>query len=167
MDKKADFWIAHLGLEKHPEGGWFKEVFRSGEILSKKSLPVRYTSFRAVSTSIYYLLKGNELSGFHRLRSDGIWHFYSGSPIDVYIISPNGNLTIKTCGPFPEKGNSFQLLVPKGNWFAAKVTDPSSYTLLGCTVAPGFDFEDFELGKRESLIDRFPQHAEIIKGFTR
>jgi predicted cupin superfamily sugar epimerase len=167
MTKGADFWIAHLGLEKHPEGGWFKETFRSDEILSKKSLPGRYTSFRTVSTSIYYLLKGNEFSSFHRLKSDEIWHFYNGSPVSVYIISPSGNLTINTCGPFADKGNTFQLLIPKGSWFAAKVSDATSYTLLGCTVAPGFDFEDFELGKREFLINRFPQHAEIIKGFTR
>jgi predicted cupin superfamily sugar epimerase len=167
MTKGADFWISHLGLEKHPEGGWFKEVFRSNEILSKKSLPGRYTSFRAVSTSIYYLLKGNEFSSFHRLRSDEIWHFYSGSPVSVYIISPTGYLTINTCGPLAEQGNNFQLLIPKGSWFAAKVIDPSSFALLGCTVAPGFDFEDFELGKRESLLNRFPQHAEIIKEFTR
>lgn len=167
MDKTADYWIAHLGLQKHPEGGWLKENFRSDEILSKKSLPARYSSFRAVSTSIYYLLKGNEFSGFHRLRSDEIWHFYSGSPVRVYIISPSGNLTINMCGPFADKGNKFQLIIPKGSWFAAKVTDPTSFTLLGCTVAPGFDFEDFELGKREFLINRFPQHSDLIKELTR
>ena len=166
MDKQANFWIGHLRLNKHPEGGWFKEVYRSDEILSKKSLPERYTSFRAISTSIYYLLYGNEHSSFHRLRSDEIWHFYSGSPVSVYIILPSGNLIIKICGPFAERGNSFQLLIPKGSWFAAKVTDPSSFTLLGCTVAPGFDFEDFELGQREELTKRFPQHAKIIQAFT-
>ena len=166
MNKDANFWIAHLGLNKHPEGGWFKEVFRSDEILSKKSLPARYTSFRAISTSIYYLLKGDEHSSFHRLKSDEIWHFYGGAPVNVYIISPLGKLTINSCGPFAEEGNVFQLLIPKGSWFAAKVTDLSSYTLLGCTVAPGFDFEDFELGKREELIKRFPQHTEVIKMFT-
>ncbi len=167
MNKEPNFWIEHLGLNKHPEGGWFKEVFRSDEILSKKSLPGRYTSFRAVSTSIYYLLKGNEYSGFHRLKSDEIWHFYSGAPVNVYVISPLGKLTINSCGPFAEEGNVFQLLIPKGSWFAAKVTDQSSYTLLGCTVAPGFDFEDFELGKREGLIKRFPQHTGIIMEFTK
>ncbi len=166
MEKDADFWIAHLGLNKHPEGGYFKEVFRSDEILSKKSLPGRYTSFRSVSSSIYYLLKSEEYSSFHRLKSDEIWHFYSGSPINVYIISPLGKLKIHTCGPFAERGNVFQLLIPKENWFAAKVAEETSYSLVGCTVAPGFDFEDFELSKQEELLKRFPQHAELISSFS-
>ena len=167
MDKQANFWIGHLGLNKHPEGGWFKETFRSDEILSKKSLPGRYTSFRAVSTSIYYLLNGNEHSSFHRLKSDEIWHFYTGAPVNVYVISPLGKLTIHSCGPFAEKGDVFQLLIPMGSWFAAMVSNRSSYTLLGCTVAPGFDFEDFELGQREELIKRFPRHTKIIQAFTK
>ncbi|RLD53703.1 MAG: hypothetical protein DRJ05_15995 [Bacteroidetes bacterium] len=167
MEKDANFWIAHLGLKKHPEGGFYKEVFRSDEILSKKSLPARYTSFRSVSTSIYYLLKSNEHSNFHRLKSDEIWHFYSGSPINVYIISPTGKLTINTCGPYAERGNVFQLLIPKGSWFAAKSMEEASYTLVGCTVAPGFDFEDFELPKQEDLLKRFPQHTELISKFSK
>ena len=167
MEKDADFWIAQLGLKKHPEGGYFKEVFRSGEILSKKSLPARYTSFRSVSTSIYYLLKSNEHSNFHRLKSDEIWHFYSGSPINVYIISTDGKLKIHTCGPYAERGNVFQLLIPKGSWFAAKVIEGDSFSLIGCTVAPGFDFEDFELSKEEELLKRFPHHAELISSFSK
>lgn len=167
MKDEAEFWITHLGLKKHPEGGFYKEVYRSDELLSKKHLPQRYTSFRATSTSIYYLLKGNEFSSFHRLKSDEIWHFYSGSAVAVYIILPTGKLSIQTCGPTVQKGNVFQLVIPRGCWFAAKVTNSSSYSLLGCTVAPGFDFEDFELGNREELIKAFPQHTSVINQFTK
>ncbi len=166
MIRDAQYWIDHLKLSKHPEGGYFKEVYRSNEFVNKKNLPDRYTSFRSFSTSIYFLLKSHEFSAFHRLKSDEIWHFYDGSSITIYAISPKGHLTKTFIGNNPEKGERFQLLIPKGFWFAAYVNYADSYSLVGCTVSPGFDFDDFEMGKKSDLEKRFPQHKEIISKYT-
>ena len=166
MIRNAQYWIGHLHLSEHPEGGYFKDVYRSNEFVTKKSLPERYTSFRSFSTSIYFLLESHEFSGFHRLKSDEIWHFYEGSTLTIFAISPGGTLTKTYLGNNPEKGDTFQLLIPKGFWFTASLNIPESYSLVGCTVSPGFDFEDFELGKRIELEKRFPQHKELIRKFT-
>ena len=166
MIRNAQYWIDHLQLLKHPEGGHFKEVYRSNEFVNKKSLPDRYTSFRSFSSSIYFLLQSNEFSAFHRLKSDEIWHFYEGKTITIIAISPNGTLSKTYIGNNPEKGERLQLLIPKGFWFAASVNDSDSFSLVGCTVSPGFDFEDFEMGKKSDLEKRFPQHIEIISKYT-
>lgn len=166
MIRNAQYWIDHLKLSKHPEGGYFKEVYRSNEFINKKSLPDRYTSFRSFSTSIYFLLKSNEFSAFHRLKSDEIWHFYEGASLVIFAISPNGTLSKTYVGNNPDKGERFQLIIPKGFWFAAIVNDKNSYSLVGCTVSPGFDFEDFEMGKKLALEKQFPQHKEIIEKYS-
>jgi len=115
----ASFWIKHLSLTKHPEGGWFREVYRSCEIISKKGLPARYSGFRNFSTSIYYLLESREFSAFHRIASDEIWHFYKGSPLSIYIINPSGNMMRVVLGSDPTQNQLFQFTIPKGHWFAA------------------------------------------------
>ena len=166
MIRDAQYWIDHLHLSKHPEGGYFKEVYRANEFVHKKSLPNRYTSFRSFSTSIYFLLQSHEFSAFHRLKSDEIWHYYVGEVITIFAISPGGNLTKTYLGNNPEKGERFQLLIPRGFWFTACVNVSESFSLVGCTVSPGFDFEDFELGKRKELEKRFPQHKELIRKYT-
>jgi uncharacterized protein len=162
----AEFWINRLGLMRHPEGGFFKEVYRSGEVISKKGLPERYTSFRPFATSIYFLLESHEFSAFHRLKSDEVWHFYQGSPLTLFIIHPLGELTLRKLGSDPGKQENLQCTVTRGCWFAASVNDPGSYTLLGCSVSPGFDFEDFELGHREDLIRKFPKHQKLIESLA-
>lgn len=166
MIRNAKYWIDHLKLSKHPEGGYFKEVYRSNEFVNKKSLPDRYSSFRSFSTSIYFLLQSFEFSAFHRLKSDEIWHFYEGDSITIIAISPGGTLTKTLIGNNPEKGERFQLLIPKGYWFAAIINAKDAFSLVGCTVSPGFDFDDFEMGKRSNLEKRFPQHKEIISKYT-
>lgn len=166
MTKNAKYWIDHLKLQQHPEGGNFREVYRSHEFIHKKSLPNRYSSFRNFSTSIYFLLESHNFSAFHRLKSDEIWHFYEGSPITIFYIFPNGDFGRMVLGRSPEKGQVFQALIPKGCWFAAKVDELHSYSLVGCTVSPGFDFDDFEMGKRNKLIKLFPQHSQIIRELT-
>ncbi len=166
MTRTSKFWIEYLQLSKHPEGGYFKEIYRSNEFIHKKSLPDRYTSFRSFSTSIYYLLESSEFSAFHRLKSDEIWHFYEGSAITIYVIIPGGEFRKLNLGSQPENGEIFQVLIPKGCWFAAHVNEPGSFALVGCSVSPGFDFEDIELGNREKLLKQFPQHSELIKKFT-
>jgi uncharacterized protein len=162
----AQFWINHLGLTKHPEGGYFREVYRSDEIISKKGLPERYTSFRPFSTSIYFLLESHEFSAFHRLKSDEVWHFYCGSSITIYVINPRGDLNRWVLGPDPGKGEVFQQTIQMGCWFAATVNENDSFTLTGCNVSPGFDFEDFELGKKDYLVRQFPKHSGLFERLT-
>ncbi len=165
--KDATFWIKHLGLRPHPEGGYFGEVYRSGEQVAREALPERYSKAHAFATSIYFLLPGDQISALHRLKSDEIWHFYSGSSVRISMIFADGTLRQETLGPHPEKGETFQVVIPRGCWFGAKVTDEKGYALVGCTVAPGFEFDDFELGKRASLLQQFPQHRALILELTR
>ncbi len=113
MAHSAQYWINKLKLAKHPEGGHYREIYRSNEFVHKKSLPGRYSSFRSFSTSIYFLLESNEFSAFHRLKSDEIWHFYEGSILTIYIILPNGKLSIVTMGQNPEKMSTCNLLFQK------------------------------------------------------
>jgi len=166
MGVTADYWIGHLNLRTHPEGGYFREVYRSGEFIQKKGLPARYSSFRPFSTSIYFLLKSGQFSAFHRLKSDEGWHFYAGSALTLFIIGPTGKLITVFMGQDPTNKEVLQFIIPKGSWFAARTNSPDSYSLMGCTVAPGFDFEDFELGSRERLIRTFPQHSKLIGELT-
>ncbi len=160
--RSAAYWIEKLELLKHPEGGYYKEVYRSEDKHSLKTLPDRFKGDRHYSTSIYYLLQGNDFSAFHRLRSDEIWHFYAGITLMIYIIDENGNLQKKRLGNEPGNGDELQVLIPKMHWFAAEVIDKNSFGLVGCTVAPGFDFDDFELADKNILISEFPQHKELI-----
>ncbi|MDA3861074.1 MAG: cupin domain-containing protein [Melioribacteraceae bacterium] len=163
---KSKQWISKLNLKPHPEGGYYSEVYRSDEIISSASLNKRYSGSRSISTSIYFLLNGNQFSAFHKIKSDELWHFYDGSAINIYIVSENGVLEIVKLGIGIEENETPQVVIPKNVWFAAQPIDSSGYTLVGCTVAPGFDFIDFELGKRQTLIQKYPQHEKIISKFT-
>ena len=164
----ADDWIERLGLEKHPEGGWFREVYRSAEELSASALPSRFLVPHPLSTSIYFLLRGSEFSALHRLKADEVWHFYAGSPLTLHVIAPDGTLT-RTTIRAEGSAASLQAVVRAGHWFGATVDDtsPESFALAGCTVAPGFIFEDFELGDRVWLLTQFPQHRVLIEHLTR
>ena len=123
-------------------------------------------SKRNFSTSIYFLLEGNQVSKFHKLKSDEIWHFYDGSPIHLFIISPDGKLQEKILGRNLETGALPQIVIEKGNWFGAKIQEKESFTLIGCTVSPGFDFEDFELAERQKLLNEYPRHKTLIEELT-
>lgn len=155
----AAYWIEKLGLQKHPEGGWFAEVYRSEGIIPETA----FSAQRNFSTSIYFLLEGNDFSAFHRIKSDELWHFYSGCSVKIYAINSEGKLVVHKIGD----GNSFQTVIKVGEWFAAKPDDENSFSLVGCTVSPGFDFADFEMAKRSSLLAQFPQHSQLIKEFSR
>lgn len=165
--KTVDYWIRKLNLVRHPEGGYYREVYRSAEEISEEALSSRYDGPRVFSTAIYYLLSGDEVSFFHRVKSDEIWHFYQGSYLSLYVISPAGKLSEIRLGRNFEAGQVFQAVVPAGHWFGAAVGESNSFSLVGCTVAPGFDFRDFELGQRKELLALYPQHQAIIKKLTR
>ena len=166
MHSKAKEYIRKLQLEKHPEGGYFKEIYRSGEIIAADKLPRRYQSSRSFSTSIYFLLEGNQFSSFHRLKSDETWHFYDGGTVLIYIIEEDGKLEIRKVGADISKGENFQSTINAGSWFAAEIVDKKNFALIGCTVSPGFDFNDFELAKKDELLKQFPDHSEIINRLT-
>lgn len=163
MLKNSKYWIEKLDLKKHPEGGYFKEVYRSEEIVKKEHLPKHFSGNRCFSTSIYFLLEGSEYSAFHKIMSDEIWHFYSGTSLTIFVINNDGKLEKIYLGNKPDKGEKLQAIIKKGCWFAVKVNNKNSYGLVGCTVAPGFDFNDFELAKKDNLIKLYPEHKAIIE----
>jgi predicted cupin superfamily sugar epimerase len=130
-------------------------------------LPPQFTGARLVSTAIYFLIAGDNFSAFHRLRSDELWHFYAGSPLTVHVIESDGRHSELAIGNNLGAGEVLQAVVRANCWFASRVRDPRSFALVGCTVAPGFDFEDFELGKRSELTRLYPQHRKLIEQLTR
>jgi predicted cupin superfamily sugar epimerase len=160
-------WVARLGLVPHPEGGYYREVYRSDELIPPAGLPDRFPGPRPLATSIYYLLPGKEISAFHRLRSDEIWNFYHGSPLVIAVIRSRLEMTEIRLGADVAAGEVLQAVVPAGRWFGAFVLEPASFSVVGCTLAPGFDFADFELGRRDELLDLFPRHRSTILKLTR
>jgi predicted cupin superfamily sugar epimerase len=167
MTRDARYWIETLSLSPHPEGGYFRQTYRSELSLPASGLPAEFSGPRPASTAIYFLIDGENFSAFHRLRSDEMWHFYAGGALVVHELSPGGSYSEKILGSDPEAGEQVQIVVPAGRWFAACVRDAATYSLAGCTVAPGFDFADFELAKREALVRQYPQHRELIVRLTR
>lgn len=157
----ANYYITTLNLEKHPEGGYYKETYRSDEIVSIDDRK------RNVGTSIYFLLESRDVSHFHKLKSDEIFHFHDGSPLEIYIIDSEGELTRHVLGLDIKKGEYPQILIPRGSIFGAEVINKNSFTLVGCTVFPGFSFEDFELLDRKYLLKLYPEHVEKIIKLTK
>jgi len=167
MNGRAKYWIEKLELERHPEGGYFRQTYKAALVVPKSALPAGFAGARAASTAIYFLLEGENFSAFHRLRSDEVWHFYAGDPLVVQVIEPEGKCSSILLGSDPEAGQVLQAVVPAGCWFASHVGDWNSFAVVGCTEAPGFDFADFEMGKREELVRTYPQHRTLIERLTR
>lgn len=161
-----EYWIDNLKLQSHPEGGYFRETYRAAEQIEKRCLPERFTEDRVFGTAIYFLLPGDQFSAFHRMKSDEIWHFYIGDPLTLHIITAEGEYYTRRLGTDLTSPN-FQETVPAGAWLAAEVEGQKRFTLTGCTVAPGFEFKDFQLAERAALQNQFPQYSEIIEKFTR
>ena len=159
--------IELLELQPHPEGGYFKETYRSSATIPKDCLPEEFNGERNHSTGIYYLLQSDDFSAFHKINQDEMWHFYSGDALELSMISEDGILSTVQIGSNLKEGQVFQFVVPNQYWFAARVLKPNSYAFLGCTVSPGFDFKDFTLATRIDLIKKFPQHSDIITALTR
>ena len=150
--------IKHYSLQKHPEGGYFAETFRSNISVDVEQ------GLRSMSTAIYFLITQNEISHFHRINSDEGWHFYLGDPLKVIEITPEGELIETILGKDFQAGHVQQYYVKAGHWFAS--TSLGDCSFFGCTVAPGFDFADFEMAKKDQLNDLFPEHKEIIEKYT-
>ena len=163
--RTAEYWINNLNLLPHPEGGYYKESYRSEEEIIGSELPSRFGGNRAISTAIYFLLIKGNFSAFHKIKSDEIWHFYDGDPIAIHVINNMGDLSTKILGLQVDDGQLPQITIPANTWFASKST--GDFSLAGCTVAPGFDFADFEMADREVLINLYQRHQELIKEFTR
>jgi hypothetical protein len=170
MRLTAKALIGTLGLEPHPEGGYFRETYRAGENVEASALPARFAGARSFSTAIHFLLTADTFSAFHRIASDEVWHFYAGAPINLEVLHPEGRHETIRLGNDPSAGMRFQAVVPAGCWFGAALAgnpDPEDFALVGCTVAPGFDFEDFELAERAVLFDAYPAHRAMIERLTR
>ncbi|HEX9078504.1 MAG TPA: cupin domain-containing protein [Desulfuromonadaceae bacterium] len=163
----AAYWIDRLSLVRHPEGGWFRETYRAAETIPAAGLPCRYPGERPFSTAILFLLESGDVSALHRLKSDEVWHFHDGAPLKVHVITPEGSGREILLGRNPDDGEQFQAVVPAGCWFGAEPAGSGGFSLVGCTVAPGFDFSDFELAVRTGLITRFPRHETLIRRLTR
>ena len=156
-----------LDLLPHPEGGFYKETYRSPLKLSAQCLPSDFSGERNIATGIYFLIEKGNFSALHKIKSDETWHFYFGDALDVIEIDETGNLKITAIGSDLLKGESFQYTVKANTWFGSRVRSGGNFSLVGCTVYPGFDFADFEMAKRSVLINQFPQHTSIITELTR
>lgn len=155
----ADYWIGQLEMEEHPEGGYFKQSFKAEETISPESHP----GIRNLFTSIYFLLRSENISHFHQLKSDELWYFHAGSSLTVHIIDRSGQYRQEKLGLAIEKGERPQVLVEKGAIFGSSVDAEDTFSLVGCMVSPGFDFADFKLFSQKELLEKFPQHEGVIR----
>lgn len=159
--------VKQLELLPHPEGGFYKETYRSSLTLSRECLPPGFEGERNIATGIYFLIEKGNFSALHKIKSDETWHFYAGDALEVIEISEKGIATITPIGPGILNGETFQYTVKANTWFGSRVRAGGKFSLVGCTVYPGFDFSDFEMAGRQELIRRFPQHQSLITELTR
>ena len=152
--------IEELQLQPHPEGGFYAETYRSSAFALNQN-----GEKRNLSTAIYFLLHDTNKSNFHRIQSDELWFFHQGEPIEIVTIQ-DGKARSIILGNAIEKGELPQATIPANTWFGSKLKDGKGYALVSCTVAPGFDFLDFELAEREKLANEFPNLKALIEEFT-
>lgn len=171
-DTPAQRLVGQFDLLPHPEGGYYRETYRS---VMKIAAPA---GRRDASTAIYYLLEGKDYSAWHRIASDELWHFYAGSALNIHVLDEKNGLSTHRLGdPLREEGCVFQAMVPAGRWFAAELAARAAggsdealretFALVGCTVAPGFEFSEFELADARALVGQHPEHAELIGRLAR
>lgn len=176
--QSKEYYIQQLSLQAHPEGGFYRETYRGRLLLTSQRLGQAenaredFPSGRNISTAIYFMLTAGNFSAFHRIKSDELWHFYTGANVVIHIITPKGEYQQILLGANIKKGAMFQAMVPAGAWFASELQSPHQpsmpdYAVVGCTVAPGFNFADFELAKAEQLVTLFPQHKKLVERLTR
>lgn len=157
--------INQYKLAPHPEGGYFKETYRSTENIPHEALPEKFDGPRSFSTAIYFLLLKDLFSAFHRIKSDECWHFYEGDSLHVHVLHLNGEYELIKLGRDSANGEVYQAIVPAGAWFASE--SKGEYSFVGCTVSPGFDFNDFELAKEANLTEKYPIYTALIKRLCR
>ncbi|TAL75544.1 MAG: cupin domain-containing protein [Burkholderiaceae bacterium] len=156
--------VHQFDLQPHPEGGYYRETYRCEERVQR----LQSGQERSASTAIYYLLSGDAYSAWHRIRSDELWHFHAGCPLDIHVLDDLGQLrTLRLGNVLEDPSARFQAVVPAGRWFAAERIDHRSYSFVGCTVAPGFEFSEFELADAAQLQMQYPQHAALIQRLGR
>ena len=163
----ARYYINHLQLQPHPEGGFYKETYRSVGTIDKSSLPNDIDSERSYSTAIHFLLQQGEYSAFHKIKSDECWHFYEGGTLLIHMLEQNGRYSCTRLGRNMQEGEVLQFVVPAGAWFASEPASSTFFALVGCTVAPGFDFADFEMAKKENLLKQFPDQKSLVERLCR
>lgn len=159
------YYIKKLKLEKHPEGGYYKQIYKDKIMIKKEGLPNIFDGNRSCSTAIYYLLNGNNFSAFHKIKSDEIWHYYEGNTsIKIYEIKNNGELIVHDLGRNVDN-EKFVVVIEKNSWFAAELKnkEENNFALVGCTVAPGFEFKDFKLADINELLLQYPNYIDIIQ----
>ncbi|MFM7710948.1 MAG: cupin domain-containing protein [Ferruginibacter sp.] len=163
----ASYFKEHYQMQAHPEGGWYRETYRSADCIRLVDQADHFPNNRNYATAIYFLLEHGQYSAFHKIKSDECWHFYAGDPLDVLMLDQSNGLTITKLGPHAEAGEVFQFVVPANTWFASRPSAGSSFSFVGCTVSPGFDFADFELADASSLTAVYPEHAATIHSLCR
>jgi predicted cupin superfamily sugar epimerase len=159
--------INFYGLQTHPEGGYYKQTYRSDVLIDPEALPDSFSGQRPISTAIYFLLPAGNFAAFHRIKSDELWHFYSGVSLHIHVIHQDGFYELLKLGSDIEEGQSHQHKVPAGVWFASEPSSTEGFSFVGCTVSPGFDFNDFELATSDQLIAEYPHLKEIVSRLCR
>jgi predicted cupin superfamily sugar epimerase len=168
LDPTVQALIAALELQPHPlEGGYFRETYRSADRLPAHALPARYGREKSAGTAIYYLLTPDSFSALHRLPTDEIFHFYWGDPVLMLQLEPTGNGRVVLLGPDVLAGQSPQVIVPRGVWQGSCLAPGGRFALLGTTLAPGFDYSDYEAGDGERLAEQYPSFADLIHRLSR
>jgi uncharacterized protein len=165
-NRPAAALISALGLVQHPEGGWYRETYRSSEHIPGNALPDRFEGLRSCCTAIFFLLEQGDYSALHRIKSDELWFFHGGTGLTIHLLTADGIHSAIRLGADIAAGEVFQAMVPAGTWFGAEMSGTGEYSLVSCTVAPGFDFADFEMAKREVLLLQYPEHVAVIKRLT-
>jgi predicted cupin superfamily sugar epimerase len=169
-ESPAQKLIRHFKMEKIPaEGPWFSVTYRSEDLLPAKSLPVRYQGNRVAGTAIYAIQTKADFSAIHKLTTDEIWHFYGGDPLEMLLLYPDGHGQIVVLGADVFSGQYPQFVVPRDVWQGSRPmgAEPESYAFFGNTLAPGFEFDDFEMGYRDELQEKYPEFAGRIARLTR
>jgi predicted cupin superfamily sugar epimerase len=167
MNAEMQRLIDDLKLIPHPEGGYCRETYRSAGVIPAAALRGRFPGERRFGTAIYFLIGGGSFSAFHRIRQDEVWHFYRGETLSLFELDEQGTLRHHKMGSDAASGELPQVVVRGGSWFAAAVDAKDAFALAGCTVAPEFEFADLEMASRAQLTALFPQHAGLIRRFTR
>ncbi|ACD96074.1 cupin domain-containing protein [Trichlorobacter lovleyi] len=166
-NRPAAALISALGLFQHPEGGWYRETYRSGGQIPGNVLPECFDGPRSWCTAIYFLLEQGDCSALHRIKSDELWFFHGGAGLTIHLLTADGIHSAIRLGADIAAGEVFQATVPAGTWFGAEMSGAGEYSLVSCTVSPGFAFADFELADLSVLLRQYPDHDALIKRLTR